>query len=496
MVLQSGSNKANSRLRIAAEFVKGKPVSEIADFLRREYEGGKGFRTEPDDISVWFSDEGIRVYRFDTVRYVNDAQLMSGELTARESEGDGDFALSAAEIKAISSGNPLIMEQFEVAAELSKMETLERAHSKETAQARAMAAKARAEITAGKDFIANLKADLSSRTDTTGDKFTISIGQKTYSERKDAGEALVSEAKKRLKVSRDTETSEKIGTFAGFDLLVTNSGDLLLKGKNQYRSAVNMQSASGTVQALEAAAKRIDTMLSANEARLRENESAVGKYEKIADSTFDKSAELAELRKRNAEIMAELNPVEDLAPAEDDDSAFREAEKETDSEGNELTEEQADYFRNSAVRDGEGRLIPLYHGTGGDFFTFDSAYEGETFETKDTDRGFFFTTDAEKAEWAAQESAEVKGTGKKRMIRAYLDITNPFEVTMRGKEDPVQFYDENADGVQATAQDNDGILIWSSDHSELLAVAFSPEQIKAVDISRWCWGSWCPSVWP
>ena len=83
MVLQSGSNKANSRLRIAAEFVKGKPVSEIADFLRREYEGGKGFRTEPDDISVWFSDEGIRVYRFDTVRYVNDAQLIPWEDAAQ-----------------------------------------------------------------------------------------------------------------------------------------------------------------------------------------------------------------------------------------------------------------------------------------------------------------------------------------------------------------------------------------------------------------------------
>ena len=79
MVLQSGSNKENSRLRIAAEFIKGKPISDIADLLRREYLGGKGFRTEPDDISVWFSDEGIRAYRFDTVRYVNDAQLIQWE---------------------------------------------------------------------------------------------------------------------------------------------------------------------------------------------------------------------------------------------------------------------------------------------------------------------------------------------------------------------------------------------------------------------------------
>jgi len=79
MVLQSGSNKENSRLRIAAEFIKGKPVSEIADFLRQEYVGGKGFRTEPDDISVWFTNEGIRAYRFDTARYVNDAQLIQWE---------------------------------------------------------------------------------------------------------------------------------------------------------------------------------------------------------------------------------------------------------------------------------------------------------------------------------------------------------------------------------------------------------------------------------
>jgi len=79
MVLQSGSNKENSRLRIAAEFIKGKPVSEIADFLRQEYVGGKGFRTEPDDISVWFTNEGIRAYRLDAARYVNDAQLIQWE---------------------------------------------------------------------------------------------------------------------------------------------------------------------------------------------------------------------------------------------------------------------------------------------------------------------------------------------------------------------------------------------------------------------------------
>ena len=79
MVLQSGSNQNNSRMRIAVKFVEGKPTEEIAAFLRNEYKGGKGFRTQPDDVSVWFSEDGIHAYRHDTVRYVHEAQTIPWE---------------------------------------------------------------------------------------------------------------------------------------------------------------------------------------------------------------------------------------------------------------------------------------------------------------------------------------------------------------------------------------------------------------------------------
>ena len=83
MVLQSGSSNDDSRLRIAAKFIEGKPIAEIADFLRKEYRGGKGFKTAPHDVSVWFSDEGIRAYHFDTVRYVEAAQFIPWEDAAQ-----------------------------------------------------------------------------------------------------------------------------------------------------------------------------------------------------------------------------------------------------------------------------------------------------------------------------------------------------------------------------------------------------------------------------
>lgn len=247
-------------------------------------------------------------------------QVMAGDLTARESDGDGDFALSAAEIKAISSGNPLIMEQFEVAAELSKLENLERAHAKEVSDAKKRIEKAKLEIVSDELLIERLRSDITAREDTSGDKFKVKVGGKTYTERKAAGDALIAEAKKRLKIARDAETTEEIGTFAGFKLLATNSGELLLKGKGQYRSTVNMESPVGTVTRLEEAAKRLDKLLEASLTRLNENKQSITKLEKTVASKFDKAGELVELRKRNAEILAELNPEDEKNIAELGDS--------------------------------------------------------------------------------------------------------------------------------------------------------------------------------
>jgi N12 class adenine-specific DNA methylase len=254
-------------------------------------------------------------------------QIMAGDLTARESEGDGDFALSAAEIKAISSGNPLIMEQFEVAADLQRLENLERAHRKEIADAKKRIEKAHLQIASDEVLAQHYREDIKRRQDTTGDSFKLTIGRKVYTERKDAGEALIAEAKRRLDLSRQSEAVTEIGSFAGFKLEVTNSGDIILKGSTQYRITANMQSPGGTVQSLEAQPKRIEKLLEATEMRLSENKQAIPKLEKTVNAPFDKADELERVRKRNAEILAELNPDDEANIAELDGG-----EEETESE--------------------------------------------------------------------------------------------------------------------------------------------------------------------
>lgn len=123
-----------------------------------------------------------------------------------------------------------------------------------------------------------------------------------------------------------------------------------------------------------------------------------------------------------------------------------------DSEGNTLTEQQAEYFRDSKVRDENGNLLVVYHGTmTGDFTVFDASYanvEG------DMEAGFYFTSDyadvdsnyehggqdfeakierlAERIESdedisydEAKEKARKQLAKGEKLFEVYLDIKNP-----------------------------------------------------------------------
>ena len=62
-----------------------------------------------------------------------------------------------------------------------------------------------------------------------------------------------------------------------------------------------------------------------------------------------------------------------------------------DSDGNKLSEQQQEYFKNSKARDENGNLVVVYHGTEGEFYAFDKALRGANTGTKDAKLGFFFT---------------------------------------------------------------------------------------------------------
>ena len=79
-----------------------------------------------------------------------------------------------------------------------------------------------------------------------------------------------------------------------------------------------------------------------------------------------------------------------------------------DSEGNTLSKEQQEFFKDSKVRDEDGNLLVCYHGTDAKFNSFSNIQ---------TEPGYWFT---EEKEYAASHGDNI--------LEVYLDIRNPFDI--------------------------------------------------------------------
>ena len=266
------------------------------------------------------------------------AQVMRGDMTIRRLEDLDSAALTYAEVKAIASGNPLVIEKAQVDAELMRLTRLRSAHSEE--QYRIRGERRRAEEDAGGTAhrLANLRLDLGSREDTSGDRFTIEIDGQTITNRGIAGELLLRQAAK-LK-SRYMEEAQ-VGRFAGFSLVLRTgfdgSADVILRGHNSYVARVT-DTALGTIRSLEATVQGFEEReekLEKEGVNLRKRASEL---EERIGHPFEHEENFQELRKRQSAIADQLDLTKnqaatqlDAEPGPEQANAF--SEKETPVEG-------------------------------------------------------------------------------------------------------------------------------------------------------------------
>lgn len=92
------------------------------------------------------------------------------------------------------------------------------------------------------------------------------------------------------------------------------------------------------------------------------------------------------------------------------------------SEGDELTKAQIEYFKNSKVRDENGNLLVVYHGTTADFNIFDRAFGNSE---GDFGRGFYFTTNEHDV---SSNYANEKGPDLVNKIERYAELLEADDV--------------------------------------------------------------------
>lgn len=235
--------------------------------------------------------------------------IMNGDANAREAEDVGEMVLSFAEIKSIASGNPLIMEQFEVNAEITKLTTLKRQHSKAVQEAKFRKSDTESAIATAKNALPKIQKDIAARKDISGDNFTATVSGTTFTDRKKAGEAIISASKKFIK-DGDTEAQRAIGKIAGFDLLVNRNGNVVIRGESTYTATVNPESAVGTIQSIEAVLRSIETRAQQLEASISAWQADIAKLDSIISTPFERQSDLNKAIARNNEITNILNPPE------------------------------------------------------------------------------------------------------------------------------------------------------------------------------------------
>ncbi|MGN0681332.1 MAG: hypothetical protein ACI4LY_04925 [Candidatus Fimisoma sp.] len=151
----------------------------------------------------------------------------------------------------------------------------------------------------------------------------------------------------------------------------------------------------------------------------------------------------------------------------------------SDNQGRELTKKQQEYFKDSKVRDENGSLLTVYHGTNSDFTVFDRGKIGENYWQSGNSAygGFYFTDKKSSAESYAALSTGLNGKG--RVVESYLNITNPL-IRETGR-DAFEFFDDHSIELlqEADIAENDGIIIKGEKRN--LYIAFNSEQIKNTD---------------
>ena len=240
-------------------------------------------------------------------------QVMNGENVGRETEDTGEVTLSAAEVKALASGSPLIMEQVQLDTDIKKLESLRRAHRSAVTNAISRLETDKGKIAVLERMIANGKADTAARVDTYSEgKFSITVGNQKFSEKKDAGTALMAAAT--AKANEDGYTT--IAKFAGFELRVVKTHEGIkgqILGKQSYPFNTYPANTTYMINHLIARVEEISEAVKAWEQELVQTRKDMAEQEQLITQPFAKQAELDQKRARYNEVMEILNPKEEQA---------------------------------------------------------------------------------------------------------------------------------------------------------------------------------------
>jgi len=236
-------------------------------------------------------------------------QVMNGDTSVRTAEDIGGGALTYAEIKAIASGNPAVMEKVKVDTEVRKLDSLRTSHRRRQFDLRARIAPTKARIDASREHLIKVKADIETRDAKKAKEFSMNVAGHDF-HGKDAREKAA-EALNATIHSCHSSPLTTCARLAGLEIVrrCNSDGDLstLLRGAATYSVSYNPDSAIGTLMSVERTLHGLETVESRLEDDIERDEKALSEYRLQSENPFEHEARLKELLVEQARLNAALD---------------------------------------------------------------------------------------------------------------------------------------------------------------------------------------------
>lgn len=238
-------------------------------------------------------------------------QIMTSKSPVRSCEDVDEAALSYAEVKALATGNPYIKEKMDLDIQVAKLKLLKANHTSQIYRLEDNIAKDYPKkISAVRETIAALTIDTAHYQEVKpADKesFAMKIGERTYTDKKEAGTALIAFCRQ----VKTVNTSMPVGEYLGYQMSVNFDSfyqkfTLNLKGAMSHKVEIGTDEL-GNITRISNALEGMEKSLAKEKETLSNLENQLENAKAEVTKPFPKESELQEKTERLSALNALLN---------------------------------------------------------------------------------------------------------------------------------------------------------------------------------------------
>lgn len=281
------------------------------------------------------------------------SQIMTSKAPVRSCEDVDEAALSYAEVKALATGNPAVKEKMALDVDVAKLKLLKANHMNNQYRLEDdIARNFPQQIAKLMEIIDSYKADIAHFSEhkiTDPEQFTMEIGGKVFTEKKEAGMALLAVCKD----IKSVDAAMDIGSYQGFNMRIqfdSWSKEFILSVKHESVAKVRLGAdALGNITRINNLLESYPEKLAEAEQRLEMVQEQLANAKAEVGKPFPKQKEL----NQKLERLSELNALLNMDEREDTEAEQPESKEKEERSAHGSIHEKLQIYKEKSQRESE-----------------------------------------------------------------------------------------------------------------------------------------------